>query len=78
MKDPIEVIMDADVEFLHGVPVHPNKSGAEAIVNSLAEAGYSIVYTGSPETWDTLPFVIHLPVGPPERIISIDGRPTGE
>lgn len=37
------VLMAADVEFLHGVPVHMNSAGAKAIREALASAGFAIV-----------------------------------
>ena len=43
MLTPKQAIISADVEFLHGVPVHPTHVGAEAILSSLNEAGYAIV-----------------------------------
>lgn len=38
-----EIIASADVEFLHGVPVHPTLRGADAIIEALAAAGYRII-----------------------------------
>lgn len=38
-----DVIATADVEFLHGVPVHPGLAGADAILAALREAGYVVV-----------------------------------
>lgn len=38
-----DVIATADVEFLHGVPVHPGLAGADAILAALSEAGYAVV-----------------------------------
>lgn len=38
-----DVIATADVEFLHGVPVHPGLAGADAILAALREAGYAVV-----------------------------------
>lgn len=40
-----DVIATADVEFLHGVPVHPGLAGADAILAALREAGYVVVKT---------------------------------
>jgi hypothetical protein len=42
-KTPKEAIASADVEFLHGVPVHPNERGAEAIITAIDQAGYAII-----------------------------------
>lgn len=41
-----DVVANADVEFLRGVPVHPGYEGANAILSALTAAGYRIIAPG--------------------------------
>lgn len=41
-----EIIASAEVEFMHGVPVHPTLRGADSILAALTAAGYRILAPG--------------------------------